>query len=328
MKDWDELWQEFCSGRISREEYQYLKETVNKSSDEKLHALLQEHWDRFEDGKPLPEKKVDAMWNELRQKMCPSFVLRMGRYWVPVAAMICILIMGAWMAALYVEKHEISQLASQNVTIRSGKEGCSMVMLPDGTEVRLNARSCLTYQQDFGHRDRKVILSGEGYFRVKRDEAKQFVVSTGFMDIAVLGTTFNVYTYEDKDFVEMSLVEGSVQVSVSKPAFQQLNVKPNEKVVYDKSTGKLELQRTDNRLETAWTHNELVFRHDRLETVLECLERKFGVNFVINDSLILRDTYTGVFDDESLPGILHVLTLHYGFKYKEKEDVIYIETEK
>lgn len=232
------------------------------------------------------------------------------------------------MAAVYVEKNEARQLASQNVIIHSGKEGFSMVVLPDGTKVRLNARSSLTYQQDFGRYDRKVTLSGEGYFQVKHDETKQFVVSTGVMDIAVLGTTFNVYAYEDKDFVEMSLVEGSVQVSVSKPAFQQLKVSPNEKVVYDKYTGKLELQRTDNRLETAWTHNELVFRHDKLETVLDCLERKFGVDFVIADSLILKDVYTGVFDDESLPGILHVLTLHYGFKYKEKEGVIYIETKK
>lgn len=328
MNSKNELWQKYYSGKISKEEFHTLKKTVNDSSDDELYTELYEHWSQFEDKDPLSEEKVDVMWGDLQQRLHPSVRFRLKRYWLPVAAVICMLIMGTWMAALYVEKNEIKQLACQSVTIHSGKEGPSMVMLPDGTKVRLNARSSLTYQQDFGRRDRKVTLSGEGYFQVKRDETKQFVVSTGVMDIAVLGTTFNVYAYEEKDFVEMSLVEGSVQVSVSKPAFKQLKVSPNEKVVYDKYTGKLELQRTDNRLETAWTHNELVFRHDKLETVLDCLERKFGIDFVIDDSLILKDTYTGVFDDESLPGILHVLTLHYGFNYKEKEDVIYIETKK
>ena len=63
----------------------------------------------------------------------------------------------------------ISSLAEQNVVIRSGYYGKSLVTLPDGTIVYLNAKSSLTYSQDFGRESRNVELSGEGFFEVKKD---------------------------------------------------------------------------------------------------------------------------------------------------------------
>ena len=60
-------------------------------------------------------------------------------------------------------------------------------------------------------------LSGEGYFEVKKDAKKKFIVNTEYMDVTVLGTKFNLYAYEDKNIVEMALVEGRVNVSTTFP---------------------------------------------------------------------------------------------------------------
>lgn len=122
-------------------------------------------------------------------------------------------------------------LAEQDVIVRSGDSGTSQVTLPDGTLVRLNANSSLTYQQNFGQDNRKVKLSGEGYFEVKKNTEKKFIVNTGYIDVTVLGTKFNLYAYEDKDIIEMALVEGHVNVSTSQPPYQTICVKPNEKLL-------------------------------------------------------------------------------------------------
>lgn len=178
-------------------------------------------------------------------------------YWMQIAASILFIIAGGLTVLTYMQNKTISSLAEQNVVIRSGDYGKSLVTLPDGTIVYLNAKSSLTYSQDFGRESRNVELSGEGFFEVKKDIKKQFTVKTGFMDITVLGTKFNVYAYQDKDIVEMSLVEGSVNIATVFPPYKNINVKPNEKVTYYKKTGELKHVSTSNKSETAWMKKSL-----------------------------------------------------------------------
>mgnify|MGYP003205557512 CR=1 FL=1 len=111
-------------------------------------------------------------------------------------------------------------------------------------------------------------LSGEGYFEVKKNTEKKFIVNTGYIDVTVLGTKFNLYAYEDKDIIEMALVEGHVNVSTSQPPYQTICVKPNEKVTYNKYDNKLNIEKTTTKIETAWLNKELVFREEKLENVL------------------------------------------------------------
>lgn len=322
----DELLKKFHDGTITLEEYVRLTEAMDGISDTELHGILQEQWEEFEKYPELPEEKIVALYEEgIRPRLKTPMLVRLKRYWMQVAASLLILIMGGLTVKFYMENQEIHQLAERPISIYAGETGSSSVTLPDGTRVRLNARSVLSYKQDFGRSDRRVSLSGEGYFEVKRDESKRFVVSTEVMDVAVLGTTFNVYAYENKDFVEMSLIEGHVQVTAFNHPEQVVDVRPNEKVTYDRNTGKLSLERTSNRLETAWLNNELVFRHDKLKDVFSCLERKFGVIFHVDSEPLLQDVYTGTFGNEKLENILQVLQIHYGFKYTMEDGNILIE---
>jgi len=246
-------------------------------------------------------------------------------YWMQIAASILFIIAGSLTVLTYMQNKTISSLAEQNVVIRSGDYGKSLVTLPDGTIVYLNAKSSLTYSQDFGRESRNVELSGEGFFEVKKDIKKRFTVKTGFMDITVLGTKFNVYAYQDKDIVEMSLVEGSVNIETVLPPYKNINVKPNEKVTYYKKTGELKHVSTSNESETAWMKKELVFRSETLGNVFDCLSRKFGVTFNVEDKSLLDDIYTGTFDDENIESIMKVLKMHYNFNYKNEDGIITIQ---
>lgn len=82
-------------------------------------------------------------------------------------------------------------------------------------------------------------LKGEGYFQISKDKKHPFVVQVGNLNIEVLGTCFNVYSYEDNDFVETSLIEGSVRLYDSKSPSESFILKPSQKAIYSKNSGKI-----------------------------------------------------------------------------------------
>ncbi len=318
----------YHSGEISSEEFKFLLNRINVLSSEELFAVLSAHWNEFEKMELLSFRKKDELYKALQRKINMSLIKRVRLHWMQIAASLLFLVISVWAVSLYTKNREIQQLVNQDVVIHSGDSGCSAVVLPDGTNVRLNAKSKLVYRQNFGLNDREVFLSGEGYFEVKNDKEKLFVVKTDYINVAVLGTVFNICAYENKDYVEMALVKGSVRVCTELPPYKTVLVKPNEKVTFDKQTGELNLRHTDNRVETSWINKELVFKQMSLRDVFACLERKFDVKIVVDDEQIFSDVYTGVFDDNNINSIMHVLQLHYGFSYTIENGIITIHLNK
>ena len=323
-----DLLKKFQSGNLSLSDFKELVSTVNVSSDQELEDFFFEEWNKFDTYPSLSQEKIDSLYCHLHKKMKISPFYKITRHWGQIAASILLLFASGLTILYYIQHQELQTLAEQDVIVRSGDSGTSQVSLPDGTLVRLNANSSLTYQQNFGQNNRKVKLSGEGYFEVKKNTEKKFIVNTGYIDVTVLGTKFNLYAYEDKDIIEMALVEGHVNVSTSKPPYQTICVKPNEKVTYNKYDNKLNIEKTTTKIETAWLNKELVFREEKLENVFQCLSRKFRVKFSIDSSISVDDVYTGAFDDEKIEDILEVLKIHYGFNYTVKDGKINIRMNK
>ena len=323
-----DLLKKFQSGNLSLSDFKELVSTVNDSSDQELEDFFFEEWNKFDTYPSLSQEKIDSLYCHLHKKMKISPFYKITRHWGQIAASILLLFASGLTILYYIQHQELQTLAEQDVIVRSGDSGTSQVSLPDGTLVRLNANSSLTYQQNFGQNNRKVKLSGEGYFEGKKNTEKKFIVNTGYIDVTVLGTKFNLYAYEDKDIIEMALVEGHVNVSTSKPPYQTICVKPNEKVTYNKYDNKLNIEKTTTKIETAWLNKELVFREEKLENVFQCLSRKFRVKFSIDSSISVDDVYTGAFDDEKIEDILEVLKIHYGFNYTVKDGKINIRMNK
>lgn len=323
-----DLLKKFQSGNLSLSDFKELVSTVNDSSDQELEDFFFEEWNKFDTYPSLSQEKIDSLYCHLHKKMKISPFYKITRHWGQIAASILLLFASGLTILYYIQHQELQTLAEQDVIVRSGDSGTSQVSLPDGTLVRLNANSSLTYQQNFGQDNRKVKLSGEGYFEVKKNTEKKFIVNTGYIDVTVLGTKFNLYAYENKDIIEMALVEGHVNVSTSKPPYQTICVKPNEKVTYNKYDNKLNIEKTTTKIETAWLNKELVFREEKLENVFQCLSRKFRVKFSIDSSVSVDDVYTGAFDDEKIEDILEVLKIHYGFNYTVKDGKINIRMNK
>ena len=267
----NELLIKYSEGSISPDDFAHLLDAVNNASDEELFEVLGRHWDSFSlDGnEAFYNQKKDQLYKALSQEMRKhekrfSLLSFLSQYWLRIAASLVLFIVVAWTINVSVAYFRMTDLDGQHVIVQSGSVGRSSVILPDGTKVKLNAKSQLSYRHDFGKESRQVVLNGQGFFEVAHDRRNKFVVKTDNMDITVYGTVFNVYAYEDNDIMEMSLLDGSVRVETKGPLSQTFDVKSNEKVVYDKVTGKSHLEVTDNTLETAWMKGYLIFHEEKL----------------------------------------------------------------
>lgn len=111
-------------------------------------------------------------------------------------------------------------------TLTTPRGGQYRLLLPDGSQVWLNAASSISYPTAFTGSERSVTITGEAYFEIAANAAMPFRVHVntpqGQKDIRVLGTHFNVKAYSDETTVTTTLLEGSVGLgnTVLKPGEQ------------------------------------------------------------------------------------------------------------
>lgn len=165
--------------------------------------------------------------------------------------------------------------------------GCTdSLALPDGSRVWLNAGSRLFYPQAFHGEQRKVFLSGEAYFDVAHDAAHPFIVGVGDVKVRVLGTQFNVTSYDDMRSVLVCLVEGSVRLDVDRgDVVRDMLLVPGDVVRYDRISGSLEQQRLPAEAYLSWRNGGFYFSNQPLGEIVAQFERVFGVKiFIVDES--------------------------------------------
>lgn len=211
-------------------------------------------------------------------------------------AAIVVLFLGLPISYYLGTQKSTAQQSMTTITCAFGDK--STITLPDSTKVWLNSGSKLTFNSDFKREGRKVILEGEAYFSVTKDKKNPFRVKTTGVDIEVLGTEFNLKAYPDDELVSTTLVEGSLQISSNN---QKTTIKPNQKQVFDKKTGKMTLKElTDTSNDTDWKDGRLIFRNESLEELKPKLERWFDVDIVFADENVKHRRFTGVLERESI----------------------------
>jgi transmembrane sensor len=132
----------------------------------------------------------------------------------------------------FVNKNTSLKTVLNQVVVPFGQR--QRVLLSDGTMVQLNAGSKLTFPASFSGKTREVYLKGEGYFEVYQNEKVPFIVKTDHLDIKVLGTKFNVSSYDDEQETSAVLVEGKVNVSQKNKLFGniQFDLSPGQGCFY------------------------------------------------------------------------------------------------
>jgi len=305
----------YLLGTITPEEMEQLKVLINITDDNELALYVHQLWNEYEIHEEPSPLTLQKIYRRIRHKTS-RYTLQQTAYKVlRVAAILLIPLLSALSIYLYTTKEKGYLDESREILFRTSSGQQASMVLSDGTSVRLNAESQLTYMQDYGQMNRSVNLSGEAYFEVEKDTLKPFIVYTGDLDVEVLGTSFNVYSYEEEDIAEMTLISGRIKVSTHTSPAQTVYLNPNEKIVFNKVSGKIKIEETDNRFETAWLKGALVFRSKPMKDVKEKLERKYGVTIHMDDPLIANDLFTGSFDCDNIVEVMKILQTHYTFTY-------------
>jgi len=199
------------------------------------------------------------------------------------------------------------------------------ILLPDGSDVTLGPSSKIIYPSSFGPKERKIFVLGSVYADIAKDEKKPFVISAGDLDVVVLGTEFQLTSYEADTEVEIALVEGAVQLH-NRNDKRDVFMRPGEIVCYDKTTGNFIRKNF-----AAGYYRDIIedggfhFVNQRLCDIASCLERHFGVTIHIDNDTIRNERYFASFiNNESVDEILAVLNAQNYMKITRNGKIINI----
>ena len=265
------------------------------------------------EARDLGKKKFSEF---LKQRQQHDTHQRMMR-WLSYAAVVVLLMALGVTTSLLLDRENHSEMAYNTLFTPAGQR--AQLVLQDGTEVWLNAKSKLTYPSEFKGKERRVVVEGEAFFRVAKDAKRPFIVTTKEVDLKVLGTQFNLYSYPETDYVQTSLLEGSVYVSMKDSPNKGVYLKPNQQVTVKGGTMKVEpIAEKDHFL---WIDGIYAFEHEPLISILKKLELYYDVKIIVEDPSIFNDTYTGKFRQrDSLDDVFRILQQIREFKISKNTE--------
>lgn len=237
-----------------------------------------------------------------------------GRLWRRVyytvsGAAAAVFVMLALSGVFGEEERELS------VSMKADYGSRAEIMLPDGTAVKLNSGSDLTYSFNSRENIREVSFQGEGFFDVSKSTVPFVIRIKDGPEVRVLGTAFNLQAYPEDPLVRTSLVEGSVEL-VYKDTKQVM--KPKETVAFDRKTN--QLRRMDGILSHtySWLENKLYMDEMLLTDVCRYLERRYGVHITVHPDVSENIHFNGVLQEETILDALKALSGLSKVKYAVK----------
>lgn len=218
-------------------------------------------------------------------------------------------------------------------TISTPRGGQYQLVLADGTKVWLNAASSLRFPTAFPGEERRVELTGEGYFEVAHNAAKPFHVKVlpnvpddnapggNPMEVEVLGTQFNINGYSNEPTIKTTLVEGRVRLN---KGGRDVYLNPGQQAVIEPGA-------TDFRVKfdvdvdevVAWKNGRFLFNSAGIETIMRQAERWYDVNVIYEGKI--SETFSGVVPrSENISQLLKILeaTDRVNFTIRDKDVIV------
>lgn len=210
-------------------------------------------------------------------------------------AAVALLVLTTSIAAYYIyrdtaETHRESALCRMEVPLGSQTK----VILPDGSTVCLNSGSILKYDSDIlRQKNREVYLVGEGYFEVQSDPKRPFIVHADVLSVEALGTVFNVRSYPEDTEIEVNLIEGKVNVFSASETQGNVILSPDEKLTYDKRSGRMSHSHADALQASRWIIGRLSFVNAAVPEIMKVIERQYDVRIVLCSRYIEKEVFSG-----------------------------------
>lgn len=289
----DERLPKYFSGELEQSE---ISDLLNEL---KTNELLREEFIRMQNACALThlsklsknESEGSRSFQVFLQKVKTKKRLKIVQLTMRYAAAALILIASTFFATQYFLTDTGTSKEINTLVVPAGQR--AQLTLQDGTTVWLNAQSILTYPARFSGKTRRVTVSGEAYFDVAKNSKKPFIVSTQNIEMKVLGTQFNVYSYPGTGCVKTDLVEGSLIVYSKRSPKESITLKPNEQIVV--KDGNMLVGEIQNSNYFLWKDGIYSFENERLLDIIEKLQLYYDVKIIVKDPEIFNVRYTGKF---------------------------------
>ena len=210
---------------------------------------------------------------------------------------------------MYKPSSEMNQAILYN-TVTTPRGGQYQIMLSDGSRVKLNSFSSITYPVSFTGKERSVMITGEAYFEIAQDTRMPFKVMAYDMEVEAQGTQFNVNAYIDEPVLKTTLLKGSLRLSKNSAKHV---LQPMQQGQFDKE-GNFTLEKNiDPNVVTAWRNGLFEFNNTDLKAVLRQFSRWYDVDIIFE---------TGAPVDQEIVGeVRRNVTLSEAIKLLEKNNI-------
>ncbi len=235
---------------------------------------------------------------------------------------------------------------ASNSEISTPRGSKTSLTAPDGTRIRLNSGSTLSYGKNFGDKVRELTLSGEAWFEVTRKLSKPLIVHTTSMDIKVVGTRFNIKSYPEDHSAEAILLQGSIEATLNNMKGRKINMQPNEKLTIrnrlpeSTDSSSSEIQAANETMinlvqlsrpaadtiipELAWLNDMLIFNDISFKELTGILGRWYDLDFQFEDHSLETLNFTGSFTHQPFTAVLDSLRFSNRFKYRVQQKTVFI----
>jgi len=310
-----ELVTRYFRGRLNENEYDILIENLQNQEFREYFEHSKVQWENNPELDDLASKNLSRLLFKIDQTENNNFSNRPIRtLWSRVASVAAILVLGLLAGSMVTYYLSGTNKKSEQLVFETPRGEKSMVKLPDGSEVWLNANSRLVYNS-FSASHRQVKLKGEAFFKVAHNEKAPFVVKTNECDIKVLGTTFNVMAYDEFGRKEITLLDG--KVNVLSDGNEQV-LKPGQALILkDHHT---EIAEVNAPQSSAWVDNKFNFKDIPLSELMKRLENWYDVDITLENPSGREVNYTGTFkNEETIWQVLDAIQVYTSIEY-EKSD--------
>lgn len=327
-KDELTLLMKYFTNSCSDQEKRQIEQRITTDAEFARHFAQLKQINHVEENITL-SKSPNEVWADLRQKMLQSdmkkkkehlpdnlYMLHHSRHnyatvLLRIAAMLLLTVGLSYFFTDGFQKLPWNQASVEKFkTVQVGYKQRQKIKLSDGTQVTLDAGSELRFAKEFNSSRRDVYLKGEGYFEVAHDLQRPFYVHSGSALVRVVGTKFNVRSWnvnpkivvtvsEGKVLLRSSTVDSTRFVMISKG--QQSTILPNEAPTIPKNVN------VDYYY--AWLNNEIHFNNARLGEIVAQLERWFGRKFEFTDSTDLNMKMTIHIRKANLDEVINAITI-------------------
>lgn len=320
-KDVLELIRKFIRNECSAPELAKVQELIRKGVDESIwqHALQQEEASIGPNDFQLDQEHAKQLYEQIsRRTAAPKPQGRqrsMRRLMWPMAAAAS-LVMGYF---LFVSWPVGEAVAPEKIVSTQYHEHRELV-LEDSSHIWMNSKSTLRYPERFASAQRKVFLEGEAFFQITKNPDRPFIVQAGNLAIRVLGTSFNIKSFENENQTVVTLATGKVEIEWG--GHHPITLVPGERLTYTKSDGMFQKTAVDASESYAWRDGMWQFTSVPLREVSQALERRYGVQVYITDPQLEHTRITFRQRDQDLNEMLDMLAFTAKFSYTIKGDSV------